>query len=91
MLQPIQLTEIGQYDLLKKQIIDHQAHLNGVSDQTVSITSAAQDWHQTIYVPLVSIIEKGGLIRFFPERTLADLSTSKYPKTWRNLEIKWLT
>ena len=71
--QSIELTEIGQYDHLKKQITDHQTYLNKISDQTFSMESAATDWYQTISLPLVSIIEKGGLIRFFPERTLADL------------------
>jgi hypothetical protein len=69
----IELTEIGQYDYLKKQITDHQAYLQGISGQAISIKAAAQDWYQTIYSPLISIIEKGDLIRFFPQRTLADL------------------
>jgi hypothetical protein len=69
----IKLTEIGQYDYLKKQIKDHQDFLQRISGQTISLKTAAQDWHQTIYSPLVSIIEKGDLIRFFPERNLADL------------------
>lgn len=69
----IDLTEIGQYNYLMKQIRDHQDYLHRVSGQTISTKAAAEDWHQTIYTPLVSIIEKGNLIRFFSERTLADL------------------
>ena len=69
----IDLTEVGQYNYLKKQIREHQDHLHRISGQTIPTKAAAEDWHQTIYRPLVSVIEKGDLIRFFPERTLADL------------------
>jgi hypothetical protein len=69
----IELTEIGQYDYLKKQIADHQDYLHRISGRAISIKAAAENWYQTIYRPLVSIIEKGDLIRFFPQRTLADL------------------
>ena len=69
----IELTEVGQYGHLKKQIVDHQDYLHRISGETVPVKTAARDWFQTIYQPMISVIEKGDLIRFFPERTLADL------------------
>jgi DNA-binding Lrp family transcriptional regulator/uncharacterized ParB-like nuclease family protein len=69
----IELTEVGQYDHLKKQIKDHQDYLHRISGEDVPFQNAAQDWYQTIYHPLVSIIEKGDLLDLFPQRTLADL------------------
>lgn len=69
----IHLTEVGQYDYLKKQIQDHQAYLNRTFGKTISLKTAAQDWYQSIYSPLLSIIETGDLIRFFPKRNPADL------------------
>jgi hypothetical protein len=69
----IELTEVGQYDHLKKQIKDHQDYLHRVSGEEVTFQNAAQDWYRTIYTPLVSIIEKGDLLDLFPQRTLADL------------------
>jgi hypothetical protein len=71
--ESIQLTEVGQYDYLKKQIQDHQAYLNRTFGKAISLKTAAQDWYQTIYSPLLSIIETGDLIRFFPKRNPADL------------------
>lgn len=69
----IELTEIGQYDLLRKQILEHQDYLLRLNGEDIPLKTAADDWYKTIYIPLVSIIEKGGLNRHFPKRTIADL------------------
>ncbi|MEJ2096002.1 MAG: ParB N-terminal domain-containing protein [Deltaproteobacteria bacterium] len=69
----IELTEVGQYDYLLKQIQDHQDYLHRMSGEDVSIQKAARDWYQTIYSPMAAIIEQGDLIGFFPDRSLADL------------------
>lgn len=69
----IELTEIGQYDYLLEQIKHHQDYLWRVTGTKIKITDAAQDWYDTIYLPLIAIIEKGDLIRKFEDRTLADL------------------
>ena len=39
------------------------------------LSKAARDWFNTIYKPLVAIIESGGLLHYFPERTTGDLYT----------------
>ncbi len=67
------LTEPGQYELLLKQIRSHQAFLQGERHEVIPLEEAASDWHATIYLPLVHIIEKGELLDAFPNRTLADL------------------
>jgi DNA-binding Lrp family transcriptional regulator len=70
---PIQLTEMGQYRRLLKQISKHQNHLQTNQSKPVTIQSAAKDWHATIYHPLTTIIRRGGLLKRFPNRTLDDL------------------
>lgn len=69
----IRLTEIGQYHNLLGQIEEHQAYLARHRDHSVQFAEAAQDWYQTIYLPLTAIIKQGCLIDYFPERTIADL------------------
>ena len=69
----IELTELGQYGHLIEQITKHQDFLEQELAQPVSFETAAEDWYKTIYLPLVGIIKKGGLIKSFPERTIADL------------------
>jgi len=70
----IELTEGGQYAHLINQISKHRSFLEKMpGEESVSFKSAAEDWYKTIYIPLTEIIEKGRLIKSFPERTVADL------------------
>jgi len=68
----IHLTEIGQYDRLIAQIAAHREFLEKAT-AGISFEKAAEDWYGTVYRPLMSIIEKGNLMAFFPGRTPADL------------------
>ncbi len=70
---PIELTEIGQYGYLTKQITDHRESLEKEGLQTVSFQEAATDWYRSIYTPLYALIKKSGIIHFFSKRTIADL------------------
>lgn len=79
----IQLTEFGQYRNLLDQIEEHRRHLEKQKGQPEDIKTAALDWHQTIYMPLCAIIEKGGLLDHFSKRTLADLYAYISLHHWR--------
>ncbi|MEJ2039799.1 MAG: Lrp/AsnC ligand binding domain-containing protein [Desulfosarcinaceae bacterium] len=68
----INLTEVGQYDYLLDQIAQHQQYLDSRSE-SVTYESAAMDWYQQIYRPLVAIIRNGDLLKYFPRRTMDDL------------------
>ena len=69
----LELTEVGQFSWLLEQIKEHQTALGQLTASQTSLKAAAEDWHNTVYRPLVDIIEHGGLHRAFPKRTLADL------------------
>ena len=71
--EPIDLTEIGQYDYLRQQIDSHRDHMQAAARKRVSLSQAAEDWFQTIYTPLAGIVSKSGLLDHFPDRTIADL------------------
>jgi DNA-binding Lrp family transcriptional regulator/uncharacterized ParB-like nuclease family protein len=71
--QRIQLSEIGQYENLIDQIESHRKHLETEKKSKVRFQEAARDWYETIYLPMVAIIEKAGLADSFPKRTPADL------------------
>lgn len=70
---PIDLTEIGQYEYLRQQVEKHQEHLQNTVGKPVSYQRAARDWFTTIYTPMVGIVMKSGLLDHFPDRTAADL------------------
>lgn len=71
----IELTEIGQYEYLLKQIESHHFYLKEHNPESVSYKQAAQDWYNTIYCPMITLIEKARLMESFPDRTSADLFT----------------
>ena len=71
--QRIELSEIGQYDNLTDQIESHRKYLESSGGRNVGFAEAARDWYDTIYSPMIAIVEKAGLAKSFPERTPADL------------------
>ena len=73
--EKIDLTEVGKYIFLEKQIKKHQNHLTNISGKETEFKKAAQDWYNTIYTPLATIINNGTLIKYFPRRSVADLYT----------------
>jgi len=73
--EEIALTEVGKYNFLETQIKTHQGFLAAQSGDDCDLPKAARDWFLTIYKPLTAIIESGGLLQYFPERTPGDLYT----------------
>ena len=69
----IELTEIGQYAYLLRQIDEHRSSREQDLGKPVTFQEAAEDWYKTIYWPLASMIKNGGLHTSFPKRTIADL------------------
>lgn len=69
----IDLTELGQYGYLERQIKEHQDFLRKERDEEVRYEDASSDWYNTIYQPLVAIIRNKGLVSAFPGRTIDDL------------------
>ena len=69
----IELTEVGQYGHLLRQIANHQSYREQKFGESVSFQKAAEDWYKTIYWPLAAMIKKDGLLASFPKRTIADL------------------
>lgn len=80
--EEIELTEAGQYTHLIYQIQNHRHFLEQTQQEPVSLESAAVDWYKTIYRPLATLIQRGRLIEFFPQRTIADLYTYISSHQW---------
>jgi len=79
----IELTEVGKYRYFEKQIKKHLNYLKTDSDSEVDLKKAARDWYDTIYLPLALIIKRGGLLKYFPERTISDLYAYVSFTHWR--------
>ena len=73
LIHPIDISEVGQFPNLLEQVETHRSFLAGREKPEVTLKQAAEDWYTTIYQPMTSIIQKGGLLPSFPGRTLDDL------------------
>jgi len=73
--EKIDLTEVGKYNFLEKQIKKHQIYLAAQSGRDCDLQKASKDWYNTIFIPMTSIINSGGLLKYFPGRSIADLYT----------------
>jgi uncharacterized ParB-like nuclease family protein/DNA-binding Lrp family transcriptional regulator len=69
----LDISEVGQFPYLLEQVETHRAFLAGGEKPGLTMKQAAEDWYQTIYLPMIGIIRKANLLAGFPGRTLDDL------------------
>ena len=81
--QALDLTELGQFSLLDWQIKEHQHYLSQSRQSPVPYKQAAQDWYETIYRPLYTLIRNNGLSSTFTDRTVDDLYLYISDHQWR--------
>ena len=67
------VTSCCQYEKLMEQI--HVSHylLQEEGKEDISLQDAAAHWYDTTYIPLAEAIRDRDLLRWFPNRTIADL------------------
>jgi uncharacterized ParB-like nuclease family protein len=86
--QSLDLTEPGQYRNLFGQITQHRRFLEEQKGSDVSLNEAAEDWYGTIYRPLAAMIERAGLLQFFPKRTSSDLYAYISVHQWQRSHVR---
>lgn len=64
---------IDNYPLLKEHINVHQYYMGIENDRPVSYEEAVAHWYETVYSPVINIIESSGLHHAFRDLTLTDL------------------
>jgi hypothetical protein len=69
----IEMTAIGQYDVLEKHISVHRWFLGERRKGEVSYMDAATSWYDNIYFPLIQLIREQNILDQFPGRTETDL------------------
>ena len=69
---PIRFSTLGRYDVLIEHITAHRWYMGVEQNRPVSWEEAVLDWYDTLYAPLVRIIEEQGILDEFPSRTAAD-------------------
>ena len=69
----IDMTVIGQYDILEKHIAVHRWFLGEQRQSEVPLSEAAASWYDKIYLPLVKLIRRQKILDRFAGRTETDL------------------
>ena len=64
---------VENYPLLKEHITVHQYYMGIENKRPVSFEEAALHWFDTVYSPVITIIESSGLHHAFRDLTLTDL------------------
>ncbi len=70
---PLDLSEPSRYNDLLGHIHLHKCVSENADECNLSIQQAAAHWYDTVYEPLIDPICEYGIMRFFPDRTKADL------------------
>lgn len=69
----LMLTAPGQYPKLVEHISAHR-YLQGIEEKReVPQEEAVAHWYDTVYLPVIRLIEERNMLRDFPDRTPADL------------------
>ena len=71
--QRIELTRPGGYRSLQQHVEIHQFYVGLRSRDYPTLSEAAADWYQNVYMPVVERIRASGTLKHFPHRTEADL------------------
>jgi uncharacterized ParB-like nuclease family protein len=71
--QHIELTRPGGYRSLQQHVEVHQFYMGLRSRHYPTLSEAAADWYQNVYLPVVERIRVSGTLAHFPGRTEADL------------------
>ena len=69
----LQLTFCENYHVFYSQINAYRKESDNDHPATVSYEEAAAQWYDQIYLPVAEIIREQGIMKFFPERTEADM------------------
>jgi hypothetical protein len=75
-LQPeaqVEPTILGGYDRLIEHIAVHRYYMGIDEGRPIGEEEAVQHWYDTLYRPVVEVIEALGILEEFPDRTASDL------------------
>jgi len=65
--------EAAYLDLLQKHIEEHKWYVSEQRKHEISYAEAAQDWLNTIFIPMCELFKAEGVVEVFPCKTASDL------------------
>jgi hypothetical protein len=69
----LDFSSTGRYDVILNHILTHKYYINQGAKDEIPFETALLSWYNTVYKPVVDLIDEEKLTRRFPGRTKADL------------------
>ncbi len=69
----LDFTTPGQYDVIYNHILTHKYYLNMNKTEEIGMDKAILSWFNTVYLPVIRVIDKHHIMRHFPHRTKSDM------------------
>ena len=69
----LSVTVPGQYEALLEHIAVHRHYMGLEQQREIPYAEAVAHWYDTVYLPVVQVIRRRGLLDSFPDRTETDL------------------
>ena len=69
----LDFTEAGRYDVIYNHILVHKYYINEQQHTEIDFSAALISWFQTVYLPVIAVIDKYKLLSNFKDRTKSDI------------------
>ena len=69
----LDFTATGRYDVIYNHILVHKYFINEQQSSEIVFTDALVSWYTTVYLPVITVIEKYRLLADFKNRTKSDI------------------
>ena len=69
----IRPTSLGRYDEIWEHIQLHQRLLSESTGTEIPMSQAAEDWYDSVYLPIIAVVDERDILRRFPKRSRADI------------------
>ena len=69
----LDFTATGRYDVIYNHILVHKYYMNEQQHTEIDFNDALISWFQTVYLPVIAVIDKYKLLSDFKDRTKSDI------------------
>lgn len=69
----LDFTATGRYDVIYNHILVHKYYMNEQQNSEIDFNDALISWFQTVYLPVIAVIDKYKLLSDFKDRTKSDI------------------
>ena len=69
----MECSELGHYDVVFQHILGHRYFMSLERGHEVSMADAVADWYDSVYLPVLDVLERHHIAEHFPGWTRADL------------------